>query len=307
MIKGNETRPYLSLSYFLLAYFSILICTNTNEKKTSKKMVFEHTHINQKNFLLDMNIGLIGAGNLGKAIIDGLCDEPDIEIRAGNLVSEEYQGVRFEPGANRDIASWADSIILAVKPSYMADVIAEIKEEAQGKNVISVAAGLSLAFYKEQGLADIIRIMPNIAIGKKAGTIGVCASKTCNEKHKKEAMTLLQKIAYCIELPEEHLDTIVALSGSGIAYLAHLIGVFIEEGRKAGLSKETATTIVLETMKGASALLATGEDASSICSRVATKGGITEQGLQSMREEGIDTIIKKVLAKTLYACKPSKE
>lgn len=248
-----------------------------------------------------MNIGLIGAGNLGKAIIDGFHEEKDIEIRASNLVSEEYKGITLESGANKEICAWADVVILAVKPKFMTEVIAEIKEIVQDKIVISVAAILKINYYKEQGIPHIIRIMPNIAIGKKMGTIGFCASEETPEENEEEAFSLVKKLGYCMMLEEKHLDTIVALSGSGIAYLTHIVGIFIEEGKKAGLSSEESTRIMIETIKGSCALLR-DEEAQSICSRVATKGGITEQGLTMMQEEGLDEIIQKVAKKTLNAC-----
>jgi len=264
-----------------------------------------------------MKIGLIGAGNLGKAIIDGFHNEKDIEIRASNLESYEYKGITLEVETNKDICTWADIIILAVKPKFMTEVIAEIKDLLQNKIVITVAAVLNISYYKEQGLPHIIRIMQNVAIGKKAGTIGFCASEELNNKvvgserveHLSEtprtdeeiAFSLISKLGYCVKMEEKHLDTIVALSGSGIAYLTHIIGLFIEKGKEAGLSHEEATKIMIETIKGSSALLA-DEEATSICSRVATKGGITEQGLAMMKEEGLDDIIEKVAKKTLDAC-----
>jgi pyrroline-5-carboxylate reductase len=250
-----------------------------------------------------MKVGLIGAGNLGKAIIDGLIDEKDVKLRASNLVSEEYKGIVLEQDANKEIVSWADVVILAVKPKFMTEVLSEIKKELQEKIVITVAAVLNISYYKEQGIPHIIRIMPNVAIGKKAGVIGFCASEEIADDDEEQAYSLVQKLGYCIMLEEKHLDTIVALSGSGIAYLTHILGVFIAEGEKEGLSREEATRTLIETVKGAGALLGAGEEAESICSRVATKGGITEQGLLMMQEEGLDEIIQKVAKKTLSACK----
>jgi len=251
-----------------------------------------------------MKVGLIGAGNMGKALIDGLVDEKDIEIRASNLEAETYKGVQIESGANKKICSWADIIILAVKPKFMSEVIGEVKEMLQEKIVITVAAILDIHYYQEQGIEKIIRYMPNVAVGKQAGVIGFCASKACSAEEKKTAFRLAERLGYCVAVKEEHLDTIVALSGSGIAYLTHILGLFIEEGKKAGLSSEESTQIIIETVKGSSTLLSRGEEAQSICSRVATKGGITEQGLKLMQEEGLDEIIKNVSKKTIDACKP---
>ena len=140
--------------------------------------------------------------------------------------------------------------------------------------------------------------MPNVAIGKKKGTIGFCASEEVSDDDVEQAFSLVSKLGYCIMLEEEHLDTIVALSGSGIAYLTHILGVFIAEGEKAGMDREevpitdhNALAVELETF------------VSAVSGGNAADGATGEHGLQAVEiAERIVNLINDHNAR--HGCKP---
>lgn len=244
-----------------------------------------------------MNIGIIGAGHLGKALITGLHEQ--FSVRAGDVFSGEHKGVTIEEGNNTDIVSWADVVFLCVKPQFMDEAIEPIQGLLKNKMVVSVAAGLPLSYYATFGVERMIRIMPTIALNKGQGVIGYTLGRGSDAYDEKKFLEVLSCLGVCFKVSEEGLDVITGISGSGIAYLLKIIDLFVKVGEDNGLRESKA--IMIETLKGAVSLLEEKEISESL-EDIASKGGTTEKGLVEMEQAGMDVIITNVVEKTIEAC-----
>ncbi|MFP4523972.1 MAG: pyrroline-5-carboxylate reductase family protein [Candidatus Woesearchaeota archaeon] len=245
-----------------------------------------------------MRIGIIGAGNLGKAVIDGLKGRHDLV--AGDVWNGEHHGVPVLVD-NRNVVEGADLVFLTVKPSLTPTILEPLKEYLKGKPVISMAAGVPLEALGRMGAGKAVRAMPNMAIGYEEGVTGYAVSEGCSEDDKEQVKDVLNSLGTAFELPERQLDTLTALSGSGVAYLLSIAGTFITSGEEEGMARETATAVMAGTFRSAAKLLEEG-DVDSWLDRIASPGGTTEQGLKAMEEGGVDEALKKTLTATVKKC-----
>ncbi|HIH41958.1 TPA: pyrroline-5-carboxylate reductase [Candidatus Woesearchaeota archaeon] len=249
-----------------------------------------------------MRIGLIGAGNLGKCMIDALTDNK-ITPLVSDAVEGEYKGIAIKSD-NKSVIENSDIVILCVKPQVMAAVLEEIKGSLDGKLTITFAAGLPLEFYESRAEARFVRVMTNMALKYSQGVNIFIAGKNCTEEDKKAAEKVLKCFGYVAEAGDESLiDTVTGVSGSAIAYFIKIIDVFVKSAQKYDLSEEEAKKIVYETVKGAVKLMESGEPADSIISKIASKGGTTEQGLREMDEKGLSDILESTVEKTIGKCR----
>ncbi|MBW2983304.1 pyrroline-5-carboxylate reductase [Candidatus Woesearchaeota archaeon] len=245
-----------------------------------------------------MRIGIIGAGNLGKAVIDGLKGHHDLV--AGDVWNGEHHGVPVLVD-NRNVVEGADVVVLTVKPGLIPTILEQLKEDMQGKPVISMAAGVPLEALARMGVGKAVRAMPNMAIRYREGVTGYAVSEGCPQDDKEKAEEVLGILGTAFELPEEQLDTLTALSGSGVAYLLSVARTFITTGEGEGIGKETAAAVMAGTFRSAAKLLEE-DDVNSWLERIASAGGTTEQGLKAMEEGGVDEAMKETLTATVSKC-----
>lgn len=192
-----------------------------------------------------------------------------------------------KPGA--DIKQ-CDVVVLAVKPQVMDDVCNALKPFlAKNTLVLSIAAGRTIqSFEKTLGKTQpIIRSMPNLpaAIGKSM-TVAV-ANKHVTAAQKKIANTLLGCVGKVEWVKNEKLmDSVTAVSGSGPAYVFHLIETLAKAGEKAGFDKNTAMTLARQTVIGSAALAESTPDinAATLRQNVTSPGGTTEAALKILMD-----------------------
>ncbi len=247
-----------------------------------------------------MKIGIIGAGNLGKAIIDGLISK-NMLFSVSDRFEKSYRGISILDN-NKEVAEKSDIIILTVKPSDLDSLLSEIKEATGKKTVISFAAGVKLSYYEKRTDAKLVRAMTNLAVRECSGFIMYKCSR-CNASDKEKIQEIFSMLGVATETKEEALlDASTAMSGSGIAYLVKIFQCFIDNAAKSGFLGDAAKDMVLQTVIGATALLKK-DRAQDIISKVASKGGTTEKGLLVMKNSNIEGLLEKVIEMTLLKCR----
>ena len=256
-------------------------------------------------------IGIIGAGNMGEAIINGiiksgLCEPTEIwasDVREARLRQLKDMYKINITDENMQILDEADIVILAVKPQDMDGVLQHIASTfprtIKGvKLFISIAAGFPIKKIEKhlyasldensKGLLPIVRVMPNTPALVLAGMAGMSGNQYAKESDLKHARAVLEAIGKVIELKEEDLDAVTALSGSGPAYIFYVIESLVEAGTGLGLRPSHALSLTLETIKGSVKLLEeTGEAAASLRKKVTSKGGTTEAALSVMERHKV--------------------
>lgn len=252
------------------------------------------------------SIAILGAGSMGGAILQGLVRSglaPQVTVtnrtaaKADDLTG--LSGVTSlalerDPEANVQAAAAAQIVLIGVKPAMVPDLLREIAPVLQpGAIVVSLAAGVTIATFEGivgEGVA-VIRSMPNTpAVVGKAVT-GLAAGHAASAKDVAIVRSLFETCGAVIDVPEDQIDALSTISGSGPAYVFLLIEDLTEAARAKGFSDADARLMAEQTFIGAAALLdATGEDPAELRRRVTSPKGTTERAiavLQSARLDGV--------------------
>jgi len=261
--------------------------------------------------LNDKSIGLIGAGNMGRALIGGLINSGSSSSK--NIVcSDKNKGkvkrVEEEFGistldSNSDIVRKSEIIIYAVKPQIMADVLKETGDCLDmSKIVISIAAGVPLAAI-ESCLGKelrLIRVMPNVPALIMEGASAIAAGNNVLPDDLKLAKAIFDSVGKSVIIEEELMDAVTGLSGSGPAYIFLIIDALSDAGVKMGLSREDALFLSAQTVLGAAKLVReTNEHPGKLKDSVTSPGGTAITGLHTLETGGLrTTLINAVEAAT---------
>jgi pyrroline-5-carboxylate reductase len=244
---------------------------------------------------------VIGGGNMARAIIDGaidggILDSSAIAIADPDQTSRIYfenQGCQTFESA--DALPHAPCVLLAVKPQ----VFESIAESVRGDVVYSIMAGVPTSkITTATGHTKVVRIMPNLPCSIGYGAAGVALGEEATEKDARLAMELFSQIGSVVEVPEDLIDAVTAVSGSGPAYVFLLAEAMTRGGIEAGLEPEIADKLVRQTVLGAAALLLSDErSAGELREAVTSKGGTTAAALDVMNQrEVFDAIVEAVIA-----------
>lgn len=249
--------------------------------------------------LRDKTIAIIGAGNMGEALIRGLLSSK--ATKPQQLIAADIQPHRlkfFESQFgipvmcdNRRAASEADIILLAVKPQQIREVLAGLRGIIDPRKlVVSIAAGITTARI-EQELMDstrVIRVMPNTPAQIGEGAAALCRGRYATEDDMAVAEAILGAVGITVQTEENYFDAVTALSGSGPAYVFLIAEAMIKAGIELGMDQQMARRLTLQTLTGAARLLmATGEDPATLRQKVTSPNGTTAAAMKVMAEGGM--------------------
>ena len=253
------------------------------------------------------HITIIGGGNLGSAIAEGLLKSKfskasDITITKRNistLQSLKKKGVTITNDNNEAVRK-GDVIILAVKPFQVADVLLGIKNELNNHKIfISVVTGVLISEMEniiEQTL-PLFRAMPNTAIAIQESMTCVC-SKDATAEQVEYVNNLFEKLGKVVTIDEKLMEAATILGACGIAYALRFIRANIQGGIEIGFDAATASLIASQTVKGSAELLIqTGRHPEQEIDKVTTPKGCTIAGLNEMEHRGFSSsLIRGVVA-----------
>jgi pyrroline-5-carboxylate reductase len=250
----------------------------------------------------DIKLGFLGAGNMAEAIARGILRAKifgprqilasDVQERRRRLFQGELGIPAIED--NAAVVDAAPALIVAVKPQQFDGALAALGSRfGPNKLVISICAGLSTR-HVEQVLAPgtrVVRAMPNTPMLVGRGMAGLCAGAKATPDDLALAQRLLGAAAEVIRVPEDLMDAVTAVSGSGPAYFFYLTELLAAAGVELGLSEEDAARLARVTFEGAARLLAeSGEDAAALRKKVTSPGGTTEAALKFLEARGFGPI-----------------
>lgn len=234
-----------------------------------------------------------------------LAADPHAEAR--RAFTEQVPGVAVFDN-NEPILSHADLVILAVKPQVMAAVLAEIKLQVTERHLfVSIAAGITLARLAA-GLpagTRLIRVMPNTPCLVGLGASCFSRGPTATDSDAEHVRQILASVGQAFQVPENLLDAVTGLSGSGPAFIYRVIESLAEGGAAMGLPAELALQLAAQTAKGAAEMvLITSRSPAELREQVTSPGGTTLAGLNKLGElQGAEAFREAVIAAT----KRSKE
>jgi len=240
-------------------------------------------------------VGFIGAGNMAGALIRGLLrakryqpgdlwvsDVADSQVRRLKR-THKIDGTRDNVALVRD----SQTIVLAVKPQVMADVLEGIRAEVTPKKLfISIAAGFPIRRIEAGlgGQARVVRVMPNTPALVGRGISVAVSGAFATPADVKQTLRLFKAVGETVSITgEDLLDSVTALSGSGPAFVYYFSECLTEGGVRGGLSQQLATQLAHQTLAGAAAMLIeSGLGARELRDMVTSPGGTTMAGLQAL-------------------------
>ena len=259
----------------------------------------------------NLRIAFIGSGSMGSAVLDGLiaAGHPKPLISATTRTEAKAKALRdrgvsalageTSPDANALMAGDADVIVLGVKPYQIVDVLTELKGEI-GKNVvvISMAAGIKLATMAAvlDENPNLIRTMPNTPALVGKGVTGLASAASASPEAIAAAKALFEAVGSVVVIPEEKIDALSAVSGSGPAWVYYIIEQWEKVAISEGFSEADAKLMVRQTLAGSVELLEnSGEEPSELRRKVTSPGGTTERIIATLDEADLQGIFSRAL------------
>jgi len=256
-------------------------------------------------------IAVVGGGKMGGALVEGMISgglvKPDAVTVADTDEARRREIARSCKVAvtadNREAVRGADVILLAVKPQNMAEVLAALAGAVPPSAlVISIAAGIATAFIEErlQPGIRVVRVMPNMPALIGEGAAALAPGAHAAEADLKLARHIFDSVGITVEVKEEFMDAVTGLSGSGPGYAFLIIEAFTDAGVRMGLARETALTLISQSLLGAAKLCLRGEKPpAELRAMVTSPGGTTLAGLKVLEERKLrEALIAAVEAAT---------
>lgn len=254
-----------------------------------------------------MKIGFIGGGNMAEAILSAvlrqnLASPGDISVSdvapARRVYLDKAYGVAVMED-NRKAAEGKDSIILAVKPQNLAEVMTGLRGQlTPDQLVISIIAGKSISTIGS-GLSHncIVRSMPNTPAQIGEGITVWTATPEVNASQKQWAASILGVMGTEIFVDEEKfLDMATAVSGSGPAYVFLFVESMVDAAVKLGFTPEVARKLVIQTLLGAGHLIQrSGKEPRELRRMVTSPGGTTAEAISVFEQAGFTDLVSKAI------------
>ena len=257
-----------------------------------------------------MNLGIIGCGKMGSALVKGAIRENAIDgqkVMVIDLIPELAQKLSKDIRAtiaetNDELIENSDAILLCVKPQDMISLTDSFNKERSSKLFISIAAGIKIDDLEKSLKNDdrVIRVMPNTPAMIGQGASAQSKGKNATESDAEFVSKILNAVGISVELPEKRLDAVTGLSGSGPAYIYTVIEALADGGVLVGLPKEKALTLAAKTVIGAAKMvMKSNEHPAKLRDQVTSPGGTTIAGLAALESGKLrSTLIEAVKAAT---------
>jgi len=250
-------------------------------------------------------VGLIGVGVMGEALISGLVSArfPKAQIVFSEKRSERAREISTKYGARAvdltDLVKESDVILLVVKPQDLGELLSAISSDLKrGALLVSFAAGKTTTFISEKVAAEVsvIRVMPNTATLIGLGMAAMSIGKSVTEEQSKFVSDFLATCGKVISIDESLQDAVTAVSGSGPAYFFAFVEEMIKSGISLGLSSDEATTLAIQTIIGSAAMLEqSGKTPTTLRENVTSPNGTTAAALKVFGDSNLGEIINKAM------------
>ena len=249
--------------------------------------------------MIGEKVGFIGAGNMGEALMRGIIKANLLspqDVYASDTREARLKELQKNYGIttlrdNKDLVLKTRSIVLAVKPQNMEEVLKEIAPVIGKEHlVISIAAGITTSYISKhfEQKVPIVRVMPNTPALIQEGASALTAGKDVAKSNLESAQEIFDSVGKTVIVDESLMDAVTGLSGSGPAYFFLFIEVLTDAGIKMGLSRSVAQLLATQTCVGAAKMiLETGRKPADLRDMVASKGGTTFSGLKAMEAGGL--------------------
>ncbi len=242
-----------------------------------------------------MNVGLIGAGHITRALAEGWSRpglEPAPHLTFYDVVPERSAELAAVSGGAAvstaaQLVAGADLVVVAVQPQHVEGVLAEIGSLLGERPLVSVAAGVTMARLQAAlpAASHVARVMPNGAAALGLGVF-LFVRGTLSAHEQQAVDGLLARAGTVLALDEELFDVATAVAGCMPGLLAALVSQFAAAAQRHGVSPSDARTLAIQGVHGAAALIAREGDPAVVITAAATPGGMTAAGIEALEAGG---------------------
>jgi pyrroline-5-carboxylate reductase len=251
-------------------------------------------------------IAFIGAGSMTEAILKGVIKAellPAPHIWLTNHANEErLQQMHATYGVTVtrnqiDLLQEADIIILSVKPKDAEQVLLRLGNAQLRKEqiVVSLMAGITTAYLQTFLPAGqpVIRVMPNTSATILEAATAITAGAYADRQHMQLIQRLFGTVGSAVEVGEESMDAVTAISGSGPAYIYYLMEALEEASTQVGLDEEIGKQLLIQTFKGAAAMLEQSElSPAQLRANITSAGGTTAAGISVLERKNVKAAVQ---------------
>jgi len=269
---------------------------------------------------LNRKVVLLGAGRMGSAVLQGLVRDPqgasqvlsfyevhqptaDAVVKSTGVKQSMTLEEALAPPNNEETAAGL-TVVFAVKPQVFPDVASEVAAVLKpGALIVSMMAGVSSSTIRDAlegaDVSAVVRTMPNIPLTVGMGSVAVMSDGLTDEQVQAAKDVFGPSAATLVTVPENQIDAVTAVSGSGPAFVFRFVEQMIEAAKEQGIEEETARKLVLGTMKGSVEMLEQAHPLTpgELTDRVCSKGGTTLAGLEKLDELGFSTCVRSCVAR----------
>ncbi|MDE5863987.1 MAG: pyrroline-5-carboxylate reductase [Lachnospiraceae bacterium] len=250
-----------------------------------------------------MKLGFIGCGNMAAAMIKGIINNKIAsrdEIIGADKSAESLQRIVRDTGIvqaadNREAAAKSEVLFLSVKPQFYEDVIEEIKDVVNDKQIIiTVAPGKTLEWIGKQfgKPLKIVRTMPNTPALVGEGITAACGNTNVSKEDMDKAVTVLQSFGKCEVISEHLMDVVTSVSGSSPAYVFMFIEAMADAAVADGMPRQQAYRFAAQAVLGsAKMVLETGKHPGELKDMVCSPGGTTIEAVRVLEEKGMRSAV----------------
>lgn len=259
-------------------------------------------------------VGLIGTGNMGRALAKGWCQDETFEMVGYDSSPKQLQKVAEETGLEvshsiEEVVQTSDYLVLAVKPQQMQDVLQKIAPDLQKNQcLLSIAAGIereTLAQWSGH-TCPVVRVMPNTPAMVGAGVFALCYDdRKLSSEQKDFLQGLFRNLGQVHVMREEYFDAFTALMGTGPAYVYYFMDSLIEAGVAIGFPREQSRDMIQALLEGSVQMAKqSGMSATELREMVTSPSGTSSAGMLELDRRGArSAMVDAVLA----ACRRSRE
>jgi len=258
-------------------------------------------------------IAILGAGSMGGAILSGLLESGATsdgitvtnrtEVKALALRSERVTSLSSEhdPDANRAALRGARLVLVAVKPVMVPDLLRELRDAFEPDAlIVSVAAGVTIATMEELVPNAVFRSMPNTPSIVRRGVTGLAVGARATPADTALVRALFETVGAVVEVPEDQMNALSTISGSGPAYVFFLIERLTEAARNLGFDEAQSRLMVEQTFLGASELLAASDvGPEELRRRVTSPKGTTERAIAEIAAADLTAVFDRATASAI--------
>lgn len=257
-----------------------------------------------------MKIAVIGAGNMGSAIVRGICSSAndyhvgvsDPHDNGLNTLKSQFPGLQTTHD-NKELVCDAQVVIIAVKPWIFKSVAEEIANHLKPETiVVSIVAGVTLEEITMNvcnGVLPAARVIPDTAISVGAGMTFICTAR-CDDAQRAIVQDIFGTMGGTQIVEERLMGACTVLSSCGIAYVYKFIQAYVQAGVEMGMYPKDALNATLATIEGAVKMMQQpGATVQGEIDRVTTPGGMTIRGINELEHQGFTSAVINAIKKPL--------